>query len=89
MAAGVVAKTEAIAPALTRIAAIELLSAAQAVDLRGTKAATLGRGAAQAYAAIRAHVPALDEDRPLGPDVETIAALLADGTIPHADLFAR
>jgi len=89
MAAGVVAKTEAIAPALTRIAAIELLSAAQAVDLRGTKAATLGRGAAQAYAAIRARVPALDEDRPLGPDVETIAGLLADGTIPHADLLAR
>ena len=82
MALNVVAKTADMVPDLSRLAAIELLSAAQAIDLRATPMASLGRGAAQASGVIRAHVAKLDEDRPLGPDVETIAALIADGSIP-------
>jgi histidine ammonia-lyase len=89
MAAYVVAKTGAMVAPLTQLAAIELLSAAQAIDLRGTTAGDLGRGAAAAYRAVRARVPVLDEDRPLGPDVETIAAALAAGEIATTDLLAR
>jgi histidine ammonia-lyase len=87
MAAHVVAKTGAAVPLLRNLAAIELLTAAQAVDLRPTAVDTLGRGARQAYECVRARVPRLDEDRPLGPDVDTIAASLDD--LPLADLLAR
>jgi histidine ammonia-lyase len=89
MAANVVAKTADMVSDLRRLAAIELLSAAQAIDLRATSIDSLGRGAADAYATIRARVPKLDCDRPLGPDVETVAAALADGAIETADLLAR
>jgi histidine ammonia-lyase len=86
MAANVVAKTGAMLPNLRYLAAIELLTAAQATDLRGTDATTLGAGARAAYAAVRERVPVLDEDRPLGPDVETIAALITAGGIGSEDL---
>lgn len=89
MAANVVAKTGALVPCLRLLAAIELLTAAQAIDLRGAPAAALGRGAARAYAAVRGRVPRLDEDRPLGPDVEAVAGLIADGALGTADLLAR
>lgn len=88
MAANVVAKTAAMVPLLRDLAAIELLSAAQAIDLRATPAADLGRGAASAYAAVRARIPVLHEDRPLGPDIDAIAALLAGDAFPRADLLA-
>ncbi len=88
MAANVVAKTAAMVPALRYLAAIELLSAAQAIDLRSLDRATLGRGAAAAYATVRAQVPMLTEDRPLGPDVEAIAALIAARAFPTVDLLA-
>jgi histidine ammonia-lyase len=40
----------------TRLAAVELVCAAQAVDLRAG-AGELGRGTATGYAAARAHIP--------------------------------
>lgn len=89
MAANVVAKTAAMVPLLRYLAAIEFLSAAQSIDLRATPPASLGRGAAAAYATVRARVPMLDEDRPLGRDVETVAGLLADGSIATVDLLRR
>ena len=49
----------------------------------------MGRGAGQAHAALRAKLPMLVEDRPLGPDIEAAAALLAQGAVPTADLLAR
>lgn len=60
-----------------RVVAIELLAAAEAVDLLGT--AGLGAGTRAVHAAVRALVPPLLEDRGLGPDVERLAAAL--GTI--------
>jgi histidine ammonia-lyase len=60
-------------------AAAELLVAAQAVDLRGALA--LGAGPRAALAAIRRVVPALDDDRPPGPDIERVHALLASGAL--------
>ena len=44
---------------IVRLAAVELLCAAQAVDLRGTVAA-LGAGTSNAYGLVRRHLPAGD-----------------------------
>jgi histidine ammonia-lyase len=82
MAPRVVEKTEEIVDALRYVAAIEMLHAAQAVDLRGV--ASLGLGARALYQAIRAEVPALDEDRILGPDVERLEALIRSGGLAEA-----
>jgi len=88
MAANVVARTSVMVPNLRYLAAIELFSAAQAIDLRATDLATLGRDMQAVYTAVRGRVPVLDEDRPLGPDIETVAAALAGGEIDFGDLLA-
>jgi histidine ammonia-lyase len=89
MAMNVVAKTAAMAPSLRFLAAIELLTAAQAIDLRALAPSMLGRGACAVYEAVRTRVPMLDEDRPLGPDIEAIEALIAGGGIGAVDLLER
>ena len=55
--------------------AIEMMEAAQAIDLR--RPARLGRGAQTAYELVRSVVPPLDADRPLGVEVEKLAAATA------------
>jgi histidine ammonia-lyase len=57
------------------VLAIELLCAAQGVELRGAVEG-LGEGTARVLALVRTHVPPLVEDRPTGPDVEALAAAL-------------
>ncbi|MGI9184826.1 MAG: HAL/PAL/TAL family ammonia-lyase, partial [Solirubrobacteraceae bacterium] len=52
---------------LELVVAIELLVAAQAIELAAP--GILGRGTAAAYACVRETVAPLDEDRPLGPEV--------------------
>ncbi|MGI4779392.1 MAG: HAL/PAL/TAL family ammonia-lyase [Janthinobacterium lividum] len=79
MAPQVVDKTARIADALVSLAAIELLGAAQAVDLCGAAFDKLGAGARQAYDRVRARVPMLDRDRPLGPDVDLLRERLLVG----------
>ncbi|MGJ7581986.1 HAL/PAL/TAL family ammonia-lyase [Variovorax sp. RHLX14] len=79
MAPQVVDKTAQIADALVSLAAIELLSAAQAVDLSNVDIDIIGIGARRTYDDVRAHVPMLDEDRPLGPDVDRVRGLLLAG----------
>jgi histidine ammonia-lyase len=67
------ATVEKLAETLERLRfliAIEQLVAAQAVDLRGLPVQQLGTGPRALYDAVRADVAPLDEDRPLGPDVE-------------------
>lgn len=86
MVPNVVAKTHRMAEAMLSLAAIELLSAAQAVGLAGAQ--QLGRGAQQAYDQVRAHVPLLDEDRPLGPDIDLIRAQLSAGGFGPAPALA-
>jgi histidine ammonia-lyase len=73
------------------LAAIELIVAAQAVDLAlGGDVTSLGAGTAVAHAAVRESVTTLHDDRPLGPDVERLAAeMLADGELLRRVRSAR
>ncbi len=69
----------------TRVLAIELIAAAQGVDLRlrnlGRGAEVLGKGTRRAQAAIREEIPFLDRDRVLAPDIERAAELIASGRL--------
>ncbi len=65
-------KAERILADAARIVAIELLAGAQGLEF--LKPLTPGRGVARAYAAVRADVPALDEDRPMSAEIERVAA---------------
>jgi len=67
------ATVEKLVEALDRaryLLAIEQAVAAQAIDLRGLAPDQLGRGARALHGAVRADLPMLDDDRPLGPDLE-------------------
>ncbi len=57
-----------------RAVAIELVIAAQALDLRGSR--PLGAGTARAYEAVRALVPPLRAGEPIPQDLEPVAALV-------------
>jgi histidine ammonia-lyase len=61
-----------------RVVAIELLAAAEALDLRCADGC--GAGTRALHGAVRAIVPPLVEDRALGADVERLAAAL-DGLL--------
>jgi histidine ammonia-lyase len=61
------------------VLAIELLCAAQGVDLRAPHRPAAGLAAA--HAAVRARVPTLTIDRPVHRDVATVRALLDDGAV--------
>ncbi|MCG0276236.1 MAG: histidine ammonia-lyase [Thermosediminibacteraceae bacterium] len=66
------------------VLAIELLCAAQAIDLRFEKNGVkgrLGKGTACAYEAIRERVPALGEDRVLSGDVKNLSELIKSGDL--------
>jgi histidine ammonia-lyase len=63
---------------LRLLVAVELLVAAQAIDLAAP--GRLGAGTEAAYRCVRETVAELDDDRALGPDVERLArAALGDG----------
>jgi histidine ammonia-lyase len=79
MALGCVERVADMLDRVRYLIAIELLVAAQAIDLRGISTDALGAGVQMAHAKVREIVAMLDEDRPLGPDVDSIAAAVADG----------
>ena len=60
---------------IVRLAAVELLCAAQAVDLRGTVAA-LGTGTSSAYRLVRRHLPSGDLTVDSGERLDALAAAL-------------
>jgi histidine ammonia-lyase len=76
MAPAVIAKTSQIVERLRYLIAMELIASAYAVEIRGVTDG-LGRGADEAYKAVRERVPPLEEDRELGSDVAGIAAMIA------------
>jgi histidine ammonia-lyase len=59
---------------LRQLLAIELVCAAQAVDLAGPE--RLGAGTGAAYARVRELVAPLDDDRAMGPELERLAKAL-------------
>lgn len=59
------------------ILSVELLCAAQAIDLRAATAAP-GPAAAAVHALIREHVPPMPVDREVAPQIEAVRALLPD-----------
>jgi histidine ammonia-lyase len=61
----------------SRVAAIELVIAAQAVDLRGSR--PLGRGTARVHTAVRELVPALTAGEAIPQDLEPIVGLVRVG----------
>jgi len=63
------------------VLAIELLTAAQAIDLRPDGPARLGRGTSRAYAEIRKHTSYLVHDRPTSPDIEALTGLIRSGAL--------
>ena len=66
------------------VLAIELLTAAQAIDLRQDGANRLGQGTAIAHSRIREEVEFLKNDRALAPDIEALAQLIGSGTVIEA-----
>jgi len=69
----------------TRIVAIELMAAAQGIDLRlknlGRGVEMLGRGTRAAHAQIRGAIPFLERDRILAGDIERAVELIASGEL--------
>jgi histidine ammonia-lyase len=60
-----------------RLVAFELMAAAQAVDLRD--GIRLAPGTATVHSQVRKLVAPLHEDRPLGPDADTLYTALSSG----------
>ncbi len=66
------------------ILAVELLTAAQGIDLRPEGPSKLGRGTAAAHRRIREAVSFLDHDRALTPDIEALANLIGSEQLVQA-----
>ena len=63
----------------TRVIAVEILCACQAIDLLAPL--TTAPALARVHERIRSVVPALTVDRPPAPDIDAIAKLIADGSL--------
>ncbi len=74
-------KTRQIIENCYGVLAIEMIAAAQALDIRGGKS---GKGVSAAHEIIRKHITHLDEDRALFPDNDTMVGLLYSGEILEA-----
>jgi len=79
MALGVAEKLGELVERVRYLIAIELLVAAQAVDLRELDTAQMGEGTRRTFAQVRKLVPMLDEDRSLGPDIDRIQGAITAG----------
>ncbi|KAF1030056.1 MAG: Histidine ammonia-lyase [Pseudomonas sp.] len=76
-ALAVVDKTRRLTERLLWLASIELIVAAQAVDLRG--ALRLGQGTRQIHQAVRSQVAPLEQDRSGAVDVQALSAFINQG----------
>jgi len=67
-----------------QVVAIELMTAAQGVDLRADGPGRLGRGTTIIYANVRDRVARYTHDRPLSPDIEQLDELVLSGELREA-----
>ena len=65
-----------------QVLAIELMCAAQALDLLAPLRTS--PPLARAHALVRSRVPPLERDRPPAPDINTISRIIADGSLENA-----
>ncbi len=72
MSMGAALKAERALELATRVVAIEILCACQAIDLLAPLATS--PALQRVHARVRARVPTLTDDRPPAPDIEAIAA---------------
>lgn len=80
MGANAARHTLAILENVRHVLAIELMTAAQAIDLRGKDAvACLGQGTSRAYTAVRRRVAYMEHDRESSPDIDLLAELICSG----------
>jgi histidine ammonia-lyase len=79
MGAGAALKVRRAVTTVRQVLAIELLLAAQALDLRAPLVP--GRGSRAAHGAVRARVPALADDRYLKADLDAALALVEEGSV--------
>src|SRR4051812_18763146 len=82
MSMGATLKAERALELATRVIAIELLLACQAIDLLAPL--TTSPALAPVHARVRAGVPTLGDDRPSSPDIEAIAELITSGSLERA-----
>jgi len=82
MSMGAALKAERALQLATRVIAVEILCACQAIDLLAPlkTSAPLDR----VHARVRSIVPRLVGDRPPAPDIEAIAQMIADGSLEAA-----
>ena len=78
-ALAVVDKTRRLTERVVWLASIELIVAAQAVDLRGVS--RLGQGTRRVHDAVRSQVAHLDQDRSGSVDVLALSAFITDGSL--------
>jgi histidine ammonia-lyase len=79
MSMGAALKASRVVYLATRVLAVELLCAAQAIDLLAPLKTS--RALQGAHESLRRVVPTLAEDRPPAPDIEAIALLIENGTL--------
>jgi histidine ammonia-lyase len=82
MSMGAALKASRVVELVTDVLAVEILAAAQALDL--LQPLTTSPPLSRVHAAIRAAVPVLALDRPPAPDLAAIRALIAQGDLERA-----
>jgi histidine ammonia-lyase len=84
MGANAARHTLEIVDNVRHVIAIELLTAAQAIDLRPDGPVRLGRGTSAAHGVIRDRVSFLEHDRETTHDIEALAELIQSGELLNA-----
>ena len=79
MSMGAALKAERALHLATRVIAVEILCACQAIDLLAPL--TTSPALQRVHARVRSKVPRLAGDRPPAPDIEAIARMIADGSV--------
>lgn len=83
MAMGAAWKLRRIVANLRHVLAIELLCASQGIDFR--RPLRSSAAVERAYAAVRALVPFMEQDRPVGRDIEIVSNAIAEGRVGRVE----